>query len=1233
MLIRMAKTSDHYRSNNSFGSRPRCRSRKRVPVERLFRDLEHNIAALATSRRYRIGNSLGRIPGLLLFRPKPRLSMDHMREIFREYNSARSGNESIPPECLAGWIKDLKDIFESFLASSRWKLGNNLVGAADFFRSSGKEIPTVAYVRELFQDYDRGLYFIPGLKLDRLVFRGDPEAGSIRLPRTCSVEPESSFPEGEDSEEAPPASGLGYRWIKACPDLSGREVCVFVAYEPDGILPEFKTSYLAALKRAGFVIVLVVALDDLNVKLVTRGLDFVDAILTRENKGFDFAAWSAVMSFVPSVWRTKLLLLANDSVFGPSESFGRLIREIRDSDADLIGLTESYEYEPHLQSYFLAFKGKALASPALQEYWSGIKAFRDKWDVIHNYETRFTSFCRGIGLKCRALFPYASVCPDPGGEYINPLHVKWRELIENGFPFIKVDLLRDFPVFADLENWEQLMLENGFSDRLVRHGIPEAFQHCLEGRMLELDAFHSSANARKINKGNYQWRNLTGLPSFYLDISQFPAGKPGWCALSIELETSLPGGGAVFEFLSDSGEKRDEPLSIPYRNNRPVTRIARLEEPLSALRFVPVNRGCRFTVKRIGYARLNENQAEMLLLDYLIESEEYRRYATRAALRKDLESSGLAEGFTLQDILLREYLDIVNRGARSAYHEWMRKAEPGEELELQRIHSASLSFVRKPVMSVILELSCPPDKDLRQTIGSVLSQTYPHWELCVTGDASILSRVDGWVAECLAGDSRVKIAYGDSAPDISGPSRRAMAMASGDFLLFLEQGERLSEQALYHFARQVNESPRASILYCDEDRISGEGVRLDPVFKPDWNPDLFLSKNYIGNAFAVRRKLAEEAGGFREGYESCRIYDLLLRCLSGLSPGQIIHIPRILYHCRFRDESEESDNAISAGIRSLEDSLRNRGCRGVTVEAGPKPGIFRVKYPLPEPPALVSLVIPTRDRLDLIKNCVESIIEKTSYKDYEILVIDNQSREKKTLKWFKKIEEENSSVRIIKYDRQFNFSSMCNLGVEKARGSIIGLVNNDIEVVNSGWLGEMVSQVSRPEIGAVGAKLYYPNGTLQHVGVITGNSDEGVPWHIHFGEPGDIHGHSDRVLTVRNYSAVTAAVMLVRKAVYLEVGGFDEMNLAVAVNDVDFCLRLIKAGYRNLWTPYAELIHHESSSRGYEITPEQKQRYAGEIEFLREQFGTMTNHDPLCNVNLKKCGSNLSLTVPGKQDN
>ena len=210
---------------------------------------------------------------------------------------------------------------------------------------------------------------------------------------------------------------------------------------------------------------------------------------------------------------------------------------------------------------------------------------------------------------------------------------------------------------------------------------------------------------------------------------------------------------------------------------------------------------------------------------------------------------------------------------------------------------------------------------------------------------------------------------------------------------------------------------------------------------------------------------------------------------------------------------------------------------------------------------------------------------------------------------------------------------MCNLGVEKARGSIIGLVNNDIEVVNSGWLGEMVSQVSRPEIGAVGAKLYYPNGTLQHVGVITGNSDEGVPWHIHFGEPGDIHGHSDRVLTVRNYSAVTAAVMLVRRAVYLEAGGFDEMNLAVAVNDVDFCLRLIKAGYRNLWTPYAELIHHESSSRGYEITPEQKQRYAGEIEFLREQFGAMTNHDPLCNVNLKKCGSNLSLTVPGKQDN
>ena len=600
MLIRMAKTSDHYRVNNSYGSRPRCRSRRRVPVERLFRDLEHNIAALATSRRYRIGNLLGRIPGLLLFRPKPRLSMDHMREIFREYNSAWSGNESISPECLAGWIKDLKDIFESFLASSRWKLGNNLVGASDFSRSSGKEIPTVAYVRELFQDYDRGLYFIPGLKLDRLVFRGDPEAGSIRLPRTGSVEPVSAFPEGEGSEEAPAASGLGYRWIKACPDLSGRDVCVFVAYEPDGILPEFKTSYLAALKRAGFVIVLVVALDDLNVKLVTRGLDFVDAILTRDNKGFDFAAWSAVMSFVPSVWRTKLLLLANDSVFGPSESFGRLIREIRDSDADLIGLTESYEYEPHLQSYFLAFKGKALASPSLQEYWSGIRAFRDKWDVIHHYETRFTSFCRGIGLKCRALFPYASICTDPGGEYFNPLHVKWRELIENGFPFIKVDLLRDIPVFADLDNWEQALLENSFGERLVRYGIPEAFRRGLDTKSELLDGFHSARQVRKAGTGNYQWASLSDRPAFFLDIDKLPAGKPGWYAFSLIMETSLPGGEASLHFFSGKANENDETLFLPFKNNKTVTRITCLEQPLRALRFIPVRQKCRFTVKHIG---------------------------------------------------------------------------------------------------------------------------------------------------------------------------------------------------------------------------------------------------------------------------------------------------------------------------------------------------------------------------------------------------------------------------------------------------------------------------------------------------------------------------------------------------------------------------------------------------------------------------------------------------------
>ena len=280
----------------------------------------------------------------------------------------------------------------------------------------------------------------------------------------------------------------------------------------------------------------------------------------------------------------------------------------------------------------------------------------------------------------------------------------------------------------------------------------------------------------------------------------------------------------------------------------------------------------------------------------------------------------------------------------------------------------------------------------------------------------------------------------------------------------------------------------------------------------------------------------------------------------------------------------------------------------------------------------VRAVIPTRDKPELIRTCVSSILERTTYSNYEILIVDNQSREKKTLNWFRKIQQEDSRVRVISFDQPFNFSAICNFGVRSAGGSIIGLVNNDVEVISPGWLTEMVRHASRGEIGCVGAKLYFSDNTLQHGGAVTGIGAGRVAGHIYCGVTREHPGYLNRLLLVQNYSSVTAAVLLVRKSVYWEAGGFDEDNLPVAFNDVDFCLKAVNAGYRNLWTPYAELYHHESRSRGYENTPEQQQRVNWEVEFMKEKWGRILDYDPAYSENLTKEDFDCSITVPASAE-
>jgi len=368
-------------------------------------------------------------------------------------------------------------------------------------------------------------------------------------------------------------------------------------------------------------------------------------------------------------------------------------------------------------------------------------------------------------------------------------------------------------------------------------------------------------------------------------------------------------------------------------------------------------------------------------------------------------------------------------------------------------------------------------------------------------------------------------------------------------------------------------------------------------------------------------------GGMRTGVEGSQDHDLLLRYTAGLSANQIHRIPQVLCHRRARNislapNSKEKYFTTIAGIKALKDHFVTQKIN-VLIRKGKFPNTYKVSWPFPKSLPLVTLIVPTTDGYDILKTCISSILQKTTYQNYEILIIDNRISCKKTLSFIDTAINKHSHIRVLKWDKLFNYSAINNYAVSQAEGTIIGLINNDIEVISEDWLTEMVSHAIRPEIGCVGAKLYYPNNTIQHAGVILGIG--GVAGHSHKHFPRKSRGYNHRLNLVQNLSAVTAACMVVKKAIFNQVGGLDEVNLPVAFNDVDFCLRVREAGYRNLWTPYAELYHHESISRGAEDTLEKQKRAQAEINYLRKTWREHLSDDPAYNPNLTIESDNFSL--------
>jgi len=562
------------------------------------------------------------------------------------------------------------------------------------------------------------------------------------------------------------------------------------------------------------------------------------------------------------------------------------------------------------------------------------------------------------------------------------------------------------------------------------------------------------------------------------------------------------------------------------------------------------------------------------------------------------------------------------------YAEWVRRYDTLTDADREKIKARISQMTNTPLISIVMPVYNPPLDMLEKAIQSVQAQLYPNWELCIADDASTNKAVRELLQSYAGKDARIKVVFRKINGHISAASNSALELASGEYIALLDNDDLIAEHALFWIVQAIAAHPDAGLIYSDEDKIDQSGRRYDPYFKPDWNPDLFLSHNMICHLGVYRAELIKKLGGFREGYEGAQDYDLALRCTDQLDPQQIVHIPKVLYHWRSHPGSTaqagcEKNYALLAGERALNDHFAR-----VSVSAKAELldfGMYRARYDIPHPAPLVSLIIPTRNGLNLIKQCVKSILDKTTYKNYEILIVDNNSDDPKTLEYFASVVND-SRIRVLRDERPFNYSALNNAAVLHARGEYLGLINNDIEVITPQWLDEMMSLAIQPGVGAVGARLWYPNDTLQHGGCITGLG--GVAGHSHKHLPKGQFGYFNRARLIQTLSAVTAACLVVKKSIYQEVGGLDEVSLKIALNDVDFCLRVREAGYRNIWTPYAELYHHESATRGYEDTPEKQLRFRYEMLYMQKRWGDTLLNDPAYSPNLTLDREDFSLAWP-----
>ena len=562
---------------------------------------------------------------------------------------------------------------------------------------------------------------------------------------------------------------------------------------------------------------------------------------------------------------------------------------------------------------------------------------------------------------------------------------------------------------------------------------------------------------------------------------------------------------------------------------------------------------------------------------------------------------------------------------QASYPNWLAR---NEVLDIEAMTQEIATFHYQPKISIAMPVYNVEEKWLRLCIDSILNQVYTNWELCMADDASTDPNVKKILTEYQQLDERIRVVFREQNGHISEATNSALAIATGEFVALLDNDDELAINAFYEVVKVLNENPELDLIYSDEDKIDMDGNRSDPAFKPDWSPDLLLGTNYISHLGVYRRSILEEIGGFRKGYEGSQDYDLVLRFTEKTTKERIKHIPKVLYYWRMLPTSTAVDQgskgyAFEAGLRAVQDALVRRGINGHATH-GAANGLYDVYYDI-KSDKLVSIIIPTKNGYKDVQRCVSSIIEKTTYQNYEIIMADNGSTDPKMHELYAEFEQQLPGRFFVEsIDIPFNFSTINNRAVKKAHGEYLLFLNNDTEVITENWLTLMVSFAQQERIGCVGAKLLYPNNTVQHAGVILGLG--GVAGHGHYGYPHGDLGYFGRLAINVNYSAVTAACLLMKKADFDVVGGFEEA-FTVAFNDVDLCLKVQALGRDNVWLHEAELYHFESQTRGYDDKGKKKKRFEQEKVMMEEKWGPLIENDPFYNPNLTRDIPNFSLRI------